>query len=86
MGKKGGAHTVPQEGINDLIVARRGGEGRRPAQGETRSSSAGGEEAEELAEAGIALEVVPGVAAAVAVPAYARASPLHAPRLPRLRR
>jgi len=37
----------------------------------------GGEEAEALAEAGIAFEVVPGVSAGVAVPAYAGIPPTH---------
>lgn len=73
VGKKSGCHHKSQEEINklllelgkslDIVVRLKGGDpflfGR------------GGEEAEVLANNGISFEIVPGVSAALAVPAYA---------------
>jgi uroporphyrinogen III methyltransferase/synthase len=73
VGKKGGDHTLPQDQINELIIAR-AKEGKSVARlkgGDPFIFGRGGEEAEELAQAGIPFEVVPGVTSAIAVPAYA---------------
>ncbi len=74
VGKKGGDHTLPQEEINALLVEK----GRqddtvivRLKGGDPYIFGRGAEEAEELIEAGVPFEVVPGVTSAVAGPAYA---------------
>ncbi len=73
VGKKGGDHTLPQEEINRLIIkkAREGKTVVRLKGGDPFIFGRGGEEAEELARAGIPFEIVPGVTSAIAVPAYA---------------
>jgi len=73
VGKKGGDHTLPQDKINDLIVekARSGKIICRLKGGDPYVFGRGGEEGEELVEAGIDFEVVPGITAGVAAPAYA---------------
>jgi uroporphyrinogen III methyltransferase / synthase len=73
VGKEPGAASVPQEGIADLLIdrARRGKLVVRLKGGDPFVFGRGGEEAEALAEAGIPFEVVPGVTAGVAAPAYA---------------
>jgi uroporphyrinogen III methyltransferase/synthase len=73
VGKQAGQHTVPQEEIGRLLVAR-AGEGKVVARlkgGDPFIFGRGGEEAEELANAHIPFEVVPGVTSAVAAPSYA---------------
>jgi uroporphyrin-III C-methyltransferase / precorrin-2 dehydrogenase / sirohydrochlorin ferrochelatase len=73
VGKRDSRHTLPQAEINDLLVARARA-GRRVVRlkgGDPFIFGRGGEEAEALAQAGIDFEVVPGVSAGVAVPAYA---------------
>ena len=72
-GKKAGRHTFTQAEINDLIVERTrvGKQVVRLKGGDPFVFGRGGEEAEALAAAGIDFEVVPGVSAAIAVPAYA---------------
>lgn len=73
VGKSGSNHTMSQSDINRLIV-KLAGEGKtvvRLKGGDPYIFGRGGEEAEELAEAGLDFEVVPGVTSAVAAPAYA---------------
>jgi uroporphyrinogen III methyltransferase/synthase len=73
VGKKAGAHALPQEGINQLLVekARAGLMVVRLKGGDPFVFGRGGEEALALKAAGLPFEIVPGVSAAVAVPAYA---------------
>ncbi len=73
VGKKGGDHTLSQDGINDLIAAkaRDGHVVTRLKGGDPFIFGRGGEEAEILVQAGIAFEIVPGVTLAIAAPAYA---------------
>ena len=73
VGKKGGCHTLSQEGINQLLVqkAQEGKVVARLKGGDPFLFGRGGEEAEVLVEAGIPFEVVPGVTSAIAAPAYA---------------
>ncbi len=73
VGKKGGHHTLSQEGIDHLLVekAREGKVVARLKGGDPFLFGRGGEEAEVLVEAGIPFEVIPGVTSAIAAPAYA---------------
>ena len=73
VGKRGGCHTLPQDEINDVLIqkVREGKVVARVKGGDPFIFGRGGEEAEALAEAGIPFEVVPGVTAGIAVPAYA---------------
>ncbi len=73
VGKASSAHTMSQDEINALLVAK-GKEGKtvvRLKGGDPYMFGRGGEEAEELVDAGVEFEVVPGVTSAIAVPAYA---------------
>jgi len=73
VGKKSGHHTLGQEKINELIIekAQSGLVVTRLKGGDPFIFGRGGEEAEELINAKIAYEVVPGVTSAIAAPAYA---------------
>src|ERR671925_823705 len=73
VGKEPGAASVAQEGIEELLIdrARQGKLVVRLKGGDPFVFGRGGEEAEALAAAGIPFEVVPGVTAGVAAPAYA---------------
>jgi len=73
VGKQASAHTLKQEEINALLV-RLGLEGKQVVRlkgGDPFVFGRGGEEALALVEAGVAFEVVPGITAGVAAPAYA---------------
>lgn len=73
VGKRGGAHTLTQDKINELLVelGRAGKTVARLKGGDPYIFGRGGEEAAALAAAGVAFEVVPGVTAGSAVAAYA---------------
>ncbi len=72
-GKARGHAAISQDGINRLLIdrARRGLSVVRLKGGDPFVFGRGGEEALALAAAGVPFEVVPGVSAAVAAPAYA---------------
>jgi uroporphyrinogen III methyltransferase/synthase len=73
VGKEPGRTAMEQEEINRLLVEL-GGQGKtvvRLKGGDPFVFGRGGEEATALAEAGVRFEVVPGVTAGVAAPAYA---------------
>jgi uroporphyrinogen III methyltransferase/synthase len=72
-GKVGGVHNREQWQINELLVAK-ALEGKTVARlkgGDPFVFGRGGEECEALVTAGIPFEIVPGVTAGIAAPAYA---------------
>ena len=73
VGKRAADHALPQDKINDLIVERtlRGQTVTRLKGGDVMMFGRGGEEAAELAEAGVRFEIVPGISSTIAGPAYA---------------
>jgi uroporphyrinogen III methyltransferase/synthase len=73
VGKAPGAVEMDQDGINAVLVERglAGKEVVRLKGGDPFVFGRGGEEAEALAAAGVAFEVVPGITSAIAAPAYA---------------
>jgi uroporphyrinogen III methyltransferase/synthase len=73
VGKKASDHSLTQEQINALLVEKASA-GKRVARlkgGDPFIFGRGGEECEALAKAAIRFEVVPGITAAIAAPAYA---------------
>jgi uroporphyrinogen III methyltransferase / synthase len=73
VGKRAKDHAVPQDQINDIIVekTKAGKNVVRLKGGDPMIFGRGGEEAAELAAAGVAFEIVPGISSAIAGPAYA---------------
>jgi len=73
VGKRAGRHTMSQDRINHLLIekAQKGLCVVRLKGGDPFIFGRGGEEAMELSSAGIPFEVVPGVSAGHAAPAYA---------------
>jgi uroporphyrinogen III methyltransferase / synthase len=72
-GKVARRHVMTQEATNALLVAkgRAGKVVTRLKGGDPFVFGRGGEEAAELAKAGIPFEIVPGISSAIAAPAYA---------------
>jgi uroporphyrinogen III methyltransferase/synthase len=73
VGKQGGGPQMPQDAIDSLLVEH-GRAGRRVVRlkgGDPLVFGRGGEEALVLREAGVEFEIVPGITAGVAAPAYA---------------
>ncbi len=73
VGKRANNHALPQDGINALIIekAKEGKIVARLKGGDPYIFGRGGEEAEELLEAGVPFEEVPGISSTIAGPAYA---------------
>ena len=72
-GKRARGHATPQKELNQLLIGK-AAQGKivvRLKGGDPYVFGRGGEEAEELADAGVPFEVVPGVSSFVAVPNYA---------------
>ena len=73
VGKRAKFHSVPQDQINGIIVAKTQ-EGKNVVRlkgGDPMIFARGGEEAAELAEAGVNFEIVPGISSTIGGPAYA---------------
>ena len=77
--KQRSKHTLPQEGINDLLIriALEGRDVVRLKGGDPFIFGRGGEEAEAARAAGVAVEVVPGISAANGAAAAAQIALTH---------
>ncbi|MCW1924367.1 uroporphyrinogen-III C-methyltransferase [Luteolibacter arcticus] len=73
VGKRAKDHTLSQEGINALIVEKTqaGKKVVRLKGGDPMIFGRGGEEAAELAAAGVTFEIVPGISSTIGGPTYA---------------
>ncbi|MEI7910856.1 MAG: uroporphyrinogen-III C-methyltransferase [Verrucomicrobiota bacterium] len=73
VGKRAKDHALPQDQINALIVekTKAGKSVVRLKGGDPMIFGRGGEEAAELAAAGVRFEIVPGISSSIAGPAYA---------------
>jgi uroporphyrinogen III methyltransferase/synthase len=73
VGKRASAHALPQDQINQLLIAeaKKGKRVVRLKGGDPFVFGRGGEEAEELLAAGVPVEIVPGISSSIAGPAYA---------------
>ena len=73
VGKKAATHTLSQDQINQLLIdlATKGKRVVRLKGGDPFVFGRGGEEAESLKAANLRFEIVPGITAAIAGPAYA---------------
>jgi uroporphyrin-III C-methyltransferase len=73
VGKTSELHLTPQEKINSLLIEK-ASEGKHVVRlkgGDPFVFGRGGEEALALKKAGIAFEIIPGISAGIAAPAYA---------------
>jgi len=72
-GKTAGAHALPQEAINRLLVekSQNGKKVVRLKGGDPFVFGRGAEEAQAIVSAGVEFEIVPGITSALAGPAYA---------------